>query len=326
MNRDSAKYSVLPQRLLRLELSENCNFECTYCCWKTNGAYAEQVKILNPFFIHRIVSASIASGCTRAMITGGEPFSLPFNYLTDVINLISKERLSDFWILTNGSEITAEKCIELKSNGLQKIVISLGASNQLDFENYTRQKSIQFNSILENISIAVKSDLRVKVDIAVSNSGFPEGKLVFELMEKLSSIGVKEVAFFELHKTLENSSIFNKEFANVKNIVDFLSSNKDWKIVLNERGQTIAKKGSLSVIIPALPIPYKESCIKRRCNRFCQGTYAAYVIPVTENRAILRACHRRFKSGINQILISNEMTDIELKRIFNEIIWLFAYN
>ena len=66
---------------------------------------------------------------------------------------------------------------------------------------------------------------------------------------------------------------------------------------------------------------------KNRCRKFCQGTYAAYLM--TENdRIFLRACHRHFQDQRNEFEIPRTVLRKkdrpELMKILQDV-WKYAY-
>jgi len=330
-------WSQLPKRLLRFEISEACNYDCVFCCWRGNQPILNhKIKHNAHFFESKeyrlLLEAAIETGCTRAMLTGGEPFLLPSEQLLRIVsNLTSAKGLSDFWITTNGSFLSTELCLQLVNAGLKKIVISIAAADNQAYKLYTKQNRWNLDKVFSNISECAKLGLHVKVDVpmfSTNSTGISTYQELLKLIDSVKRLGVSEVAYFPIHETFENSQVFNALFVDTQAVTNAFQHSTRWRLKINSRGQTIFtdRDGKIDVIIPAKPTPIKNSCKRLNCGNWCQGAYAAYVIFDVE-RLYIRACHRTFGKGRNEFEVDRTRLNDHnyLVEVFKSV-WSFAYN
>jgi MoaA/NifB/PqqE/SkfB family radical SAM enzyme len=100
-------------------ITKKCGFKCEHCCEWENLNKPEVLSVEDLVsVIHRFQQL----GVTQVQLSGGEPM----NRLNDIILLLNRAKKgTDFWILSSGYNITAEKAILLKKHGLTGITISL---------------------------------------------------------------------------------------------------------------------------------------------------------------------------------------------------------
>lgn len=320
-------FSPRPKRLLRLELATHCNYNCTFCCWQNTNNSKFTVHPPTVKVIRLLVTGALRSGCRRIMLTGGEPLLLDERYITELISQITPlDGLDDFWITTNGSLLNSRVSAEFYKAGLRKVVFSIGAANPAAYARYTQQTDTPYSKIWEHVAGAAATGLHVKVDVPISSSGIECLDELFEIIDYAKAAGAHELAYFALHQTIENSHAFPCEYIPVIAFAEALSSADDWQIHTNHRGQTVASDpDGFTVIIPARPEAFSPECRKRQCGFFCQGSYAAYVTGHT-GEIRLRACHRRFKSGLNEEVVDLKCVGHRsyIDHLFKRI-WAFAY-
>ncbi len=115
---------------LRLSVTGNCNFSCTYCSPEvrcTDGSVPELCEL------EVIFNAALRSGVTKVRITGGEP--LVRKDIDDVFNC-----LSDFPVercLTTNGYFLEDHLDSLVRNNIRNVNISLDSLNRLRFKSIT---------------------------------------------------------------------------------------------------------------------------------------------------------------------------------------------
>ncbi len=320
-------YSKTPEKLLRIPISNKCNYECTFCCW--NHKPFNPIKLLNPNDYNILVQAANMTGCTRIMLTGGEPLQVTSNNtkeLFDIIKSISSVKgLTDFWLLTNGFYLNSSKLIsDLKQAGLKKVVVSIGAESNKKYKEYS-QTEYDLDTILNNITLAIRGGMHLKVDVPLSRSGIKNYDELLVLIKKLEYLGVPEVAYFKLHKTAENIEVYDSLFVDVESITEAFNESELWDLNEDE-GKLSFSNGKISVIIPAA-IEYRTTnCDENSCGPYCQGIYAAYLVS-EEDKTFIRACHHEFKDKRNEYIIGNckgLFAKEKIIKIFRDV-WIYAY-
>ena len=85
------QYSPLPDKLLRIEVSRICNYRCRFCCWKRPRGERGGMEgaLLDPEACRSLLWALAESGCSRVMLTGGEPLLAPRDRLLGMVRGIA---------------------------------------------------------------------------------------------------------------------------------------------------------------------------------------------------------------------------------------------
>jgi len=325
------QWSQLPKRLLRFEISEVCNYNCCFCCWRcvqpiSSSKIQHNAHFLLPEEYRALLEAAVETGCTRAMLTGGEPLLLPFDQLIAIVHhLTSVTGISDFWITTNGSILTPELCKQLVEAGLKKMAISIAAADEISYRLYSKQKRWRLDDVFRGVFASVQAGLHTKIDVPLSTAGISTYQDLLKLVDAVTELGVQEIAYFPLHETWENRNVFKALFVDAQLITAALEQSTRWHLDINSRGQTVFTDGTVDIIVPAKPMPIKASCQSLNCGHWCQGIYAAYVI-FDSQRLYVRACHRTFGKRRNEFDVDrtrindhNYLTDVF------QSVWSFAY-
>ena len=116
-----------PLRDLRVSLTDECNFRCTYCM--PEELYGEGYPFLNPASlltfeeIGNVVRQLATLGVEKVKITGGEPLLRPgvHNLVSD---LLSIPGIRDVGLITNGFHL-AGVAERLRDAGLSRVTVSL---------------------------------------------------------------------------------------------------------------------------------------------------------------------------------------------------------
>lgn len=318
-----------PEKLLRLVVvpETRCNYSCTFCCQTSRKSSRTCKPGRLPDIIGPILGAMTETGCTRIMLTGGEPLLADKEGLKGIIRAISRHGgISDFWLCTNGSLLTRPLCEDLYAWGLRKIVVSVGADSNAKYKQYTRQSAVSLDHVLARIADAIKAGLHVRVDVPLHKNGIQNIKEFLALIAQLKAAGVKEVAYFKLHKTSCNELVFEELFVEPDVITWELANDSSWQLLSRPNGQKVFKDKTMDIIVPASNVKLTDHCKHRNCGDYCQGTYAAYV-KEHKARISLQACHHPFPENTREIdfsAIAHGSSGSCLVQPFREM-WAWAY-
>src|SRR5579863_9784808 len=116
--------SIEAVRVLRISLTDRCNFRCVYCMPENGVPWLPKSDLLTFDEIARVVTAAVEiHGIRRFKLTGGEPTIRPG--LLDLVTMLRRiEGVSDLSLTTNGQQLL-EMAAPLRKAGLDRVTISL---------------------------------------------------------------------------------------------------------------------------------------------------------------------------------------------------------
>ncbi len=309
-----------PPRLLRIEIINQCNYDCTFCCWQ--GDPADFPLYRRPILFFQIfVKALVRSGCRRAHLTGGEPLLVPRAKLCEIVFALTSPRvLGHFFITTNASLLDDHLCYELYRAGLRDIVISIGGHTNSAYRAYARPASmdVDLDFVLGRVEQAVRCGLSVRVDVPLSTDGIHDFEALKQLIARVQEIGVRDVTYFRLHKTKENKDDYKRltDSEVLERVTAGFMKDSAWKVVA-DGGRTFFcdghvrnffYNGHVKIPFPCRIEPKTINCKKRMkaCGDYCQGTYAVYLLG-RGGGAVVRACHHEFPRRDNEFPIDESL-------------------
>ncbi|MHA2363751.1 MAG: GTP 3',8-cyclase MoaA [Candidatus Hodarchaeales archaeon] len=158
---------------LRISVTDKCNLRCRYCMPEEGVKFTSHDELLSFEEITEIVKIFHKLGINQIRITGGEP--LVRREVTKLFNLINKE-VPDIKLCMTTNGILLKKFLpELLKAGLEKVNISLDTLNSKKFTEITRRN--QFQQTIEGINAALKSSLKVKINV-VALRNFNDSEII----------------------------------------------------------------------------------------------------------------------------------------------------
>ncbi len=157
-----------PIRDLRISLTDQCNFRCSYCMPKEvfgpEYAFLPHRELLANDEVVRLVRCFAKLGIEKVRLTGGEP--LLRRDLVDLVQAISEiEGVRDLSLTTNGS-LLPRYAKDLKVAGLSRINVSL---DSLDKEIFRKMAGGRGDpkSVIAGIDASLNAGLSVKTNMVV---------------------------------------------------------------------------------------------------------------------------------------------------------------
>lgn len=134
---DTGPQSISAVRVLRISITDRCNFRCLYCMPEEGVQWLPKEGILSFEEISDVVKAAIEiHGIRRFKLTGGEPTVR--HGLVDLVKLLREiDGIEDLSLTTNGMLMT-ELARPLKDAGLDRVTISLDSLQPERFRRITR--------------------------------------------------------------------------------------------------------------------------------------------------------------------------------------------
>jgi GTP 3',8-cyclase len=129
--------SIKSVRVLRISVTDRCNYRCLYCMPEEGVRWLPNGDILSFQEIVEVAKAAVSQhGVTRFKLTGGEPTVRPC--LADLVaELAAIDGVEDLSMTTNGQRL-AEMAESLRQAGLQRVTISIDSLKPEKFRRITR--------------------------------------------------------------------------------------------------------------------------------------------------------------------------------------------
>ena len=157
--------SMAAVRMLRVSVTDRCNFRCVYCMPAEGVRWLPKDDLLSFEEIARVVGvASRLHGVTHVKLTGGEPTVR--HGLTDLARLLRRNpAVRDLSLTTNGFALT-DLAVPLREAGLDRVTVSLDSLDSARFAAITRSGRI--GPVLAGIERALEAGFTaVKVNCVV---------------------------------------------------------------------------------------------------------------------------------------------------------------
>ncbi|ANX13627.1 cyclic pyranopterin phosphate synthase [Fictibacillus arsenicus] len=157
-----------PLRDLRISVTDQCNFRCTYCMPKeifgTDYPFLTNEELLSFDEIVLIATQFARSGVEKIRITGGEP--LLRKGLPDLLRrLRSIQGIKDIALTTNGV-LLPKLAAEIKEAGMDRVTVSLDTLDDQLFGSING-RGVGVQPILKGIEAAHQAGLQVKINMMV---------------------------------------------------------------------------------------------------------------------------------------------------------------
>ena len=129
--------SIGAVQMLRISVTDRCNFRCTYCMPADGVPWLPREQILSFEEIATVVRAAVdVHGITRFKLTGGEPTVR--HGLVDLVRLLRNIRgVKELSLTTNGLRLV-DLAGPLKETGLDRVTVSLDSLQAERFRTITR--------------------------------------------------------------------------------------------------------------------------------------------------------------------------------------------
>src|SRR6478672_11034759 len=134
---DSGPRSIAAVRVLRISITDRCNFRCLYCMPEDGVRWLPRDDILSFEEIEEVVRAAIeVHGIRRFKLTGGEP-----TVRHGIVDLVWRLRriggIEDLSLTTNGM-LLEDLAGPLKEAGLDRVTVSVDSLRADRFKKITR--------------------------------------------------------------------------------------------------------------------------------------------------------------------------------------------
>ncbi len=178
------KSNVITDRLhrplqdLRISVTDQCNFRCTYCMPKEifgpDYPFLSQSELLSFDEIERIATQFARAGVEKIRITGGEPL-LRKELPALLKRLRAIDGIRDIALTTNGV-LLPRLAVQLRDAGMDRVTVSLDTLDNRLFGSING-RGVGIDPVLKGIEAAHQAGLSVKINMMVKK-GINDGEIL----------------------------------------------------------------------------------------------------------------------------------------------------
>lgn len=191
-----------PLRDLRISLTDQCNFRCSYCMPKEifgdDYAFLPERELLSFYEIETLTKSFVKLGVQKIRLTGGEP--LVRKNVHELIERLNKiDGVEDIALTTNGVFLP-KYAKQLKEAGLQRVNVSLDSIDDETFKGMNG-RSVGIKPVLKGIEAAVDAGLHVKMNMVVQKGKNDSQILPMARFFKEKGITLRFIEFMDVGTT-----------------------------------------------------------------------------------------------------------------------------
>lgn len=218
-------------RLLRVSVTDRCNFRCRYCMPVEGVPAIPHLALLSLEELAEMVRwLSRRMPIERVKLTGGEPL-VRLGLGSLIAALVAIPGIREVSLTTNGS-LLAEKAWELKASGLARASVSLDSLDHTRFADLTRGGKL--DDTLAGIDAALKAGLApIKLNAVLQRSTWTQD--VPELLDFAADRGL-EIRFIELMRTGTEREWSEAEFISVDEVKAWVSDHANLSPITTPAG------------------------------------------------------------------------------------------
>ena len=224
------EYLFSSPTVINLEITDSCNEKCRHCYnfWREENSKHLFMKKEN---MDRLVDAFVEAGIFHVVLTGGEPF-LNFDVLEYGFRRLTENNIS-ISCNSNLTQATEDKIKRLKDVGLDHILTSLNSYDP-ETNDYMVNRQGAFEKIVQGIKLAVDNEIRVSVNMIISQRNkshvYKTGVLAHELgCQKI--FGTRVVPSVNLTKATDSDFRISQEEA-MDSLEQLVQVKKDTEIMI----------------------------------------------------------------------------------------------
>ncbi|XCF05335.1 GTP 3',8-cyclase MoaA [Tamlana crocina] len=274
---------------LRISLIERCNLRCTYCMPEEGVQLSPKSDLMTYEEIFSIAKTFVKHGVNKIRLTGGEPL-----IRKDIPVILEKLATLPVEISITSNAVIIDKFIDvLKTNGVNKINVSLDSLDEKKFKHITRRH--EFKKVYDNILLLVKEGFKVKVN-AVLMKGFNDNEIIdFINFTKDLPISVRFIEFmpfdgnkWDMSKMVSYAEVM--EYVNASFSEDDVIRLKDEPNDTSKNYKIKGYRGSFAVI-SSVTNPFCDSCNRLRLTANGQLKNCLFSSSESDLLTTLRAGH-----------------------------------
>lgn len=174
---------------LRISLSDNCNFRCTYCMPNEEISCLPNEKLMQASEIFELAKIFVGLGVRKIRLTGGEP--LVRKEFAEICRYLAQLPV-ELTLTTNGTLV--HKHLELfKEVGIRSINVSIDTLDRNKFIFLTKRDA--FDQVWKNIELLLEHGFSVKLNMVVMKGVNDAEVIDFVSLTKTRKLHVRFIEF-----------------------------------------------------------------------------------------------------------------------------------
>ena len=187
--------SISAVRVLRISITDRCNFRCVYCMPEEGVRWLPREDILSFEEIRDVVRAAIEfHGIRRFKLTGGEPTVR--SGLLDLVRMLRQlDGIEDLSLTTNGMRLP-ELAQPLREAGLNRVTVSIDSLHPDRFKRITRTGDLA--TVLHGLDAAEDAGLGLKINCVTMRGSNDDEFVDFARLSLTRSLTVRFIEYMPL--------------------------------------------------------------------------------------------------------------------------------
>ena len=188
--------SIHAVEMLRISVTDRCNFRCTYCMPEDGVKWLPKADLLSFEEIVAVVKSGIdVHGIRRIKLTGGEPTVR--HGLVDLVRMLSKlSGLAEISLTTNGMQLI-DLAEPLRQSGLNRITISIDSLEPTRFKAITRTGNLA--TVMRGLHRVLEAGFTGTKINCVTMRGVNDGEFAdFARLTQALAVSVRFIEFMPL--------------------------------------------------------------------------------------------------------------------------------
>lgn len=244
---------------LRISLTDNCNFRCTYCMPHEDIQFMPSFRLMQHDEIVAIAKTFVSLGVKKIRLTGGEPMvRKDFADITRSLSALPVE----LTLTTNGTML--HQHIDLfKASNIRSVNISLDTLDSKKFFQISKRN--QFDQVWKNIELMLLENFSVKINVVVMKGVNDDEVASFVALTKTLPLHIRFIEFMPFDKNDWNKDkviTTDQILAGLTDEFDFIKL-KDVKHDTAKKYKLISGIGSFA-FITTMSAPFCGDCNRMR--------------------------------------------------------------
>lgn len=186
---------------LRISLTDQCNFRCTYCMPEENYHCHSGEELMSPNEILKLTEQFVSMGVNKVRLTGGEP--LMRKDFAEILSMLSTLPIK---ITLTTNAVLIDKYLEnLKKAGVKSVNVSIDSLQEDVFFEITKRN--QFLRVWKNILLLLNNDFDVKLNVVAMKGHIEKEFLDFVNLTKDHALEVRFIEFMPFSGNGWNSNM-----------------------------------------------------------------------------------------------------------------------